>query len=106
MATQAAKLMLPVGTNNSYLQALSIPLDDFQHFSLAELAWLRYVAFTIHGRKGYISSTPARTVIEADGLDGEIEEKEYCQVFDPGLNNKSGIWNDHCVSQGVSHVVV
>ena len=51
MATQAAKLWLPVGTNNSYRQALSIPLDDFQHFSLAGLAWLHYVAFTIYGRE-------------------------------------------------------
>jgi len=43
---------VPVGSNNSYRQALSIPLDDFQHFSLADLAWLRYVANTIHGREG------------------------------------------------------
>src|SRR5882762_1388475 len=88
MATQpeAAKLMLPVGTNNSYCQALSIPLDDFQLFSLAELAWLRYVAFTIYGREGHISSTRRGPEIEEDE---EIEAKKY-----------------YYVSQGVSHIIV
>jgi hypothetical protein len=86
MATQTAKLCLPVGTNNSYRQALSIPLDDFQHFSLADLAWLRYVAFTIHGREGYISLTPRGTEIEGDE---DIGAKKY-----------------YYVSQGVSHFIV
>jgi hypothetical protein len=83
MVTQATTLMLPVGTNNSYRQALSIPLDDFQLFSFAKLAWLRYVAFTIHGREGYISSTRRGTEIEADE---QMEAKKY-----------------YYVSQGVSH---
>ena len=86
MATQAAKLLLPVRTNNSYRQVLSIPLDDFQHFSLAELAWLHYVAFTIHGCEGYISLTRHGTEIEADE---EIEAKKY-----------------YYISQGVSHFIV
>jgi len=66
MPVQAAKLWLPVGTNNSYHQALSIPLNDFQHFSLAPLPWLCYTASTIYGREGHISSTPYGPVIAAN----------------------------------------
>jgi hypothetical protein len=86
MATQAARLWLPVETNNSYRQALSIPLDDFQHFSLNDLPWLCYVAYTIYGREGHISLTPHGT---------EIDEGE-----DVGPNKY------YYVSRGVSHLIV
>ncbi len=77
MATQPAKLLLPVGSNNSYQQALSIPLHEFQLFADDHLAWLRHVAYTIYGREGHISLSPNGTEIDADA---EIGREKYYYV--------------------------
>ena len=52
----AANVKLWLKFNGRYRIALSIPVVDCQRFSTRPLCWLRYVAFTIYGNEGHIST--------------------------------------------------
>lgn len=73
MAT--VELMLPF---DKYRRALSIPLHDSQRFSVCPLAWLCYVAYTIYGRQGHISISPAGPAIDYHAVD--IQPLKYYYV--------------------------
>ena len=44
--------------DETYRPVLSIPINDCQRFSARPLSWLRYVASTIYGGEGDISTCP------------------------------------------------
>jgi hypothetical protein len=52
---ESVELQMPF--DETYLPALSIPVNDCQRFSTRPLSWLRYVASTIYGGGGGDIST-------------------------------------------------
>jgi hypothetical protein len=54
---QDGDITLHISLNGSYHPVLSIPPHDFGHFSTHPLKWLRYLAYTIYGREGFISTS-------------------------------------------------
>ena len=52
----AANIELWMSFDEEYQLTLSIPVATLHSFSVRPLAWLRYLASTIYGTEGYISS--------------------------------------------------
>ncbi len=87
MAATVERVELWMPIDGIYKSALSIPVEACQHFSVHPLTWLRYLAFTIHGTEGHISTAPGGPVVD------------YYQT-----DIKPGIY--YYVSQGKSYFVV
>ena len=64
-----------ISFNGEYQLTLSIPVDTCRRFSLRPLAWLRYLAFTIYGAKGHISSEQGGN--EVDYTAAELSDRYY-----------------------------
>jgi hypothetical protein len=65
----AARVELWLRFKNKYRRALSIPLNDTQHFAYFPLAWLSHVAYTIYGTVGYLSMSADVDEEEPEELD-------------------------------------
>ena len=61
--------------NGEYQLTLSIPATTCHLFTLRPLAWLRYVAFTIYGSEGHISSEQGGN--EVDYTTAELSDRYY-----------------------------
>lgn len=64
--------------DNIYQLALSIPVEDCQRFSIHPLTWLRYLAFTISGCEGIISSQPDGA--EVQYYEADIQSGNYYYI--------------------------
>jgi len=65
-----------------YRLALSIPVNDCQRFSTRPLAWLRYVAFTIYGNEGDVSTLRSGPAVDYNQAD--IGPGAYYYVSEAG----------------------
>ena len=64
--------------DNTYQRALSIPIEECRRFAVHPLTWLRYVAFTIYGREGVISSQPNGN--EVQYYEPDIQPGDYYYI--------------------------
>jgi len=76
-AVERVELRMPI--DGIYQSALSIPVEACQRFSVHPFTWLRYLAFTIHGTEGHISTAPVSGP-EVDYYQTDIQPGIYYYV--------------------------